>query len=86
MAHDLFRLRLKFKGKIFGSVLPFQTKYALNGWSLLNSMLTLNSTDLGEEYYTKVVDNYNTFPVSTYTSLSDKWCPIHPHQKKSCQI
>jgi hypothetical protein len=73
MTHDLFKLRLEFKGKIFGSVLPFQMKSTLNGWSLLNSMLTLNGIDLGEEYYTKVVDNYDTFPVSIYTSLSDKW-------------
>jgi hypothetical protein len=73
MAHDLFRLRLEFKGNISGSVLPFQTKSALNRWSLLNFMLTLNGTDLGEEYDTKVVYNYDTFPVSIYTSLSDKW-------------
>jgi hypothetical protein len=66
MAHDLFRLRLEFKGNISGSVLPFQTKSALNRWSLLNFMLTLNGTDLGEEYDTKVVYNYDTFPVSIY--------------------
>jgi hypothetical protein len=37
-------------------------------------MLTSNDIDLGEIYYTKVVDNFDTFPESIYTSLStDKW-------------
>jgi hypothetical protein len=36
-------------------------------------MLTLNDTNLGKEYYTKVVDNINTFPASTYTLSSDNW-------------
>jgi hypothetical protein len=35
--------------------------------------MTSNDTDLGETYYTKVVDNFDTFPVSFYTLLSDKW-------------
>jgi hypothetical protein len=31
----------------------------------------LNDTDLGEAYYTKVVDNFYTFSMSIYTPLSD---------------
>jgi hypothetical protein len=34
-------------------------------------MLTLNDTNFGKYYYTKAVDNFNTFPASTYTPSSD---------------
>jgi hypothetical protein len=45
----------------------------LNEQSLLNSKLTSNSTDLGKTYYTKVVDNFDTFPVSIDMTIQDKW-------------
>jgi hypothetical protein len=44
-------------------------------------MLTSNITDLGEEYYIKVVDNYDTFPASIYTPISDKWSRSNVLQK-----
>jgi hypothetical protein len=36
-------------------------------------MLTSNGRDLGEENYMKVVDNFDRFPESINTPLSDKW-------------
>jgi hypothetical protein len=60
-------------GNIFILVLPFWTKYVLNEQSSLNSMLTSNGTYLGEEDYTKAVDNFDRFPESINTPLSDKW-------------
>jgi hypothetical protein len=51
----------------------FGTGSVLNEQSLLNSKLTSNSTDLGKTYYTKVVDNFDTFPVSIDTTIQDKW-------------
>jgi hypothetical protein len=36
-------------------------------------MLTSNDTDLGKEYYTKVVDNFDIILVSIYTPSYDKW-------------
>jgi hypothetical protein len=69
MAHDLLRLGLEFKViKIFSSVLPFRTKSVLNERSSLNSLLISNGTDLEKMPYTKVVDNFNIFPVNIYTS------------------
>jgi hypothetical protein len=35
----------------------------------LNWLLTSNDTDLGEAYYTKVLDNFNTFAASINTPL-----------------
>jgi hypothetical protein len=58
---------------IFSSDLPFWTKSVLNERSSLNSMLTSNGTDLGEEDCTKVVDNFDSFPESNNTPLSDEW-------------
>jgi hypothetical protein len=51
----------------------FRTGSVLNEQSLLNSKLTSNGTDFGKTYYTRDVDNFDTFPVSTYTPSSDKW-------------
>jgi hypothetical protein len=34
-------------------------------------MPTLNDTNLGKEYYTKFVDNFDIFPETTYTPSSD---------------
>jgi hypothetical protein len=36
-------------------------------------MLTSNGTDLGEEDYTKVVDNFDRFLESINTPLSNEW-------------
>jgi hypothetical protein len=36
-------------------------------------MLTSNGTYLGEEDYTKAVDNFDRFPESINTPLSDEW-------------
>jgi hypothetical protein len=38
-----------------------------------NWLLASNDTDLGETFYTKVVDNFDTCPTSIYTHSSDKW-------------
>jgi hypothetical protein len=71
MAHDLFILRLEFKAaKISAQFCHFWIESVLNERSLLNSMLTSTSTDLGKVAYTKVVDNFNIFPASIYTLLS----------------
>jgi hypothetical protein len=51
----------------------FGTGSVLNERSLLNSKLTSNGTDLGKIYYTRVVDNFDTFPASTYTPSCNKW-------------
>jgi hypothetical protein len=68
-----FILVLNFKeAKKIRSVLHFWTEFVLSERLLLKLMLTSNDTDLGEEYYTKVVDNYDTFPASIYTHLSNK--------------
>jgi hypothetical protein len=56
----------------FNSVFKNWIESVLNEQSLLNWLLTSNDTDLGEEHYTKVVDNFDTFPVSSNTSLYDK--------------
>jgi hypothetical protein len=60
-------------GNIFSSVLPFRTKSVLDERSSLNSMLTANGTNLWEEDYTNVIDNFDNFPKSINTPLSDKW-------------
>jgi hypothetical protein len=39
---------------------------------LLDSKLTSNGIDLGKIYYTKVVDNFDTFPVSINTPIYEK--------------
>jgi hypothetical protein len=36
-------------------------------------MLTSNNIDSGKTCYTKVVDNFDTFPASIYIPSSDKW-------------
>jgi hypothetical protein len=38
--------------------------------------LTSTSTDSGKEDYTKVADNFDSFPESINTILSDKWFRI----------
>jgi hypothetical protein len=53
--------------------LPFQTKSVLNEQLLLKLMLTSTGTDLGKVPYSKVVDNFDSFPASIYTPLKDKW-------------
>jgi hypothetical protein len=60
-------------GKFFSSVSNFWTESVLNEWSTQNRLLTSKDTDLGEIFYIKCVDNFDTFPVSIYTPLSDKW-------------
>jgi hypothetical protein len=44
-----------------------------NKLSSLNWPLTSNDTDSEKTCYTKVVDNFDTFPESIYTPSSDKW-------------
>jgi hypothetical protein len=57
--------------KFFSSVLILWTESVLN--ERLALKLTLNSTsNLGKEYDTKVVDNFNIFSESINTPLSDK--------------
>jgi hypothetical protein len=69
-----FQIRAGFQsGNIFSSALPFRTKSVLNKRSSLNSTLTSNGTDLGEEDYTKIVDNFDSFLESINTPLSDEW-------------
>jgi hypothetical protein len=59
-------------GNFFSSALLFWAGFVLNERSSLNSKLTTNSTDLGGVHYTKVVDNFDTFPSSINTPLFDK--------------
>jgi hypothetical protein len=69
-----FQIRAGFQsGNIFSSALPFRTKSVLTKRSSLNSTLTSNGTDLGEEDYTKIVDNFDSFLESINTPLSDEW-------------
>jgi hypothetical protein len=72
--HDPYRLGLTFKAaSCFGSVLPFGTESVLNKRSTQNWLLTSKDTDLGKTFYTKVVDNLDTFPASIYTPTFNKW-------------
>jgi hypothetical protein len=65
MAHDPVHIGAEIEsGKKFHSVLHFWTESILSEQLSLKLMLTSNDTNLGEEYYTKVVDNYDTFPAS----------------------
>jgi hypothetical protein len=69
-----FRTRAEFKQQHFQfSFCPFQTESILNEWSSLNSIMTVNGTDLGKVSYTKVVYNFDIFSVNINTSSSDKW-------------
>jgi hypothetical protein len=69
-----FRLGLKFKAaKKNCSVLYFWTESVLSERLSLKLMLTSKDTDLGEDYYTRVVDNFDTFPASINTPIYDKW-------------
>jgi hypothetical protein len=73
MALNLFIFGLNFKAaQIFSSVLPFWTKAVLNERLVLKLRLASTSIDLRKVTYTKVVDNFDVFPVSIYTPLYDK--------------
>jgi hypothetical protein len=74
MDHDPVQIGAEIQsGKKICSVLHFCTESVLNKRLSLKLMLTSNDTYLREEYYTNVVDNYDTFSACIYTSLSDKW-------------
>jgi hypothetical protein len=64
----LFGLGLNFKVATFSiQFYPFGQKSVLTEWLSLHSMLISNGTDLGEEDYTKVVDNLDSLPESINT-------------------
>jgi hypothetical protein len=74
MTHDHVQIGAEFQSdKICRSILPFWTESVPNEQSTQNWLLTSNDIDLGETFYTKVVDNIDTFPESIYTPSSDKW-------------
>jgi hypothetical protein len=73
MTHDLFILELNSKAQHFQFSFTLSTKSVLSELSSLNSMLTSNDIDFGEEDYTKVVDNFDNFPENINTPLSDEW-------------
>jgi hypothetical protein len=69
-----FQIGAKFQsGKIFSLVLIFWTETVLNEWPALKLILTLTSTDLGKEDYTKDVDNFDSFPENINTPLSERF-------------
>jgi hypothetical protein len=49
----------------------FWTESVLSERISLKLMLTLNDTNLDKECYTKVVENFYTFPESTYKPSTD---------------
>jgi hypothetical protein len=72
MTHDIFILELNSKAQHFQFSFTLSTKSVLSELSSINSMLTSNDIDFGEEDYTKVVDNFDNFPENINTSLSDE--------------
>jgi hypothetical protein len=77
-----FILGLNFKAsQIFSSVLPLLTKAVLNERLVLKLRLASTRTDLGKVTYTKVVDNFDVFPVSIYTPIYDKRSMSNDHWK-----
>jgi hypothetical protein len=69
----LFRLGLNFKVAIFSvQFYPFGQNLSRLSRLTQNWLLTSNKTDWGETFCTKGVGNFDTFPVSISTPLSDK--------------
>jgi hypothetical protein len=82
MALNPFILGLNFNAsQIFSSVLPLLTKAVLNERLVLKLRLASTRTDLGKVTYTKVVDNFDVFPVSIYTPIYDKRSMSNDHWK-----
>jgi hypothetical protein len=72
VAHDPFRCWLNFKWHMLQFSLPFWIESAWSERLSLKLMWTSTNTDLGKAYYTKVVDNFDTFPANINTPLYEK--------------
>jgi hypothetical protein len=53
----------------FSSILPFWIESVRSEQLSQNKLLTSNDTDSGKTWYTKVIDNFDTFPSSIYTPV-----------------
>jgi hypothetical protein len=73
MTHDLFGLGLNLKRENFWFSFALSDKICHDKWSLLNSVLTSNGSNLRKTHHTKAVNDFNNFPVSIIMPSSHKW-------------
>jgi hypothetical protein len=73
MAKDPFGLGLNSSSNILVQFCPFRIESVLSERISLKLLLTSNDAHLGITHYTKVVNNFDTFPARIYTHSSDRW-------------